>query len=112
MDYTTDKELYDAFLQVLQDDGHIRDSEAVSSFQLALSIHAAAPRIEAHFQYHDTSVVPSMVKAPMENECPVWVQFEGKQYCSPALDVPRGEVTWDLYVDCPSFGAQMLISGI
>ncbi|KAI9723776.1 MAG: hypothetical protein M1812_001076 [Candelaria pacifica] len=96
LEYTTDKELYDVFLQLLQDDGHITDPEDVSSFQLALSIHSAAPRIEAHFQYYDTSVVPSMVKAPMENECPVWVQFGGKQYCSPALDVPRGAVTGHL----------------
>ncbi|KAI9707078.1 MAG: hypothetical protein M1836_000038 [Candelina mexicana] len=98
LEHTTDKELYDAFLQVSQEDGHFTDPEAVSSFQFALSIHAAAPRIEAHFQYYDTSVVPSLVNAPMENECPVWVQFGGKQYCSPALDVPRGEVTGHLYV--------------
>lgn len=96
MDFGTDKELYDGFLRLVQDDGHITDPEDISSFQLALSLHAAAPQVEAHFQFYDTYVVPSMVKAPMENECPVWVQFEGKQYCSPALDVPRGEVSSQL----------------
>lgn len=84
-DCGTDAELYNDFLQLVQADGHITEPDALSSFQLALSIHSAAPRIEAHYQYYATSVESSSMAA-QDAACPVWVQFEGKQYCSPALD--------------------------
>lgn len=61
------------------------NDDALSSFQLALSIHSAAPRIEAHYQYYDTLIEPSLMAA-QDAACPVWVQFDGKQYCTPALD--------------------------
>ncbi|KAF6218705.1 hypothetical protein HO133_006056 [Letharia lupina] len=90
-DYNSDQELYSTFLQVLQDDGHITNAEALSSFQFALSIHSAAPRIEAHYHYYDTSVEPSLMIA-QDAACPVWVHFDGKQYCSPALDRAQQDV--------------------
>ncbi|KAL9000818.1 MAG: hypothetical protein Q9169_000572, partial [Polycauliona sp. 2 TL-2023] len=82
---TTDRELHKTFIQTLQDDGHITTSEALSSFEFALSIHSAAPRIQAHYQYYSTSVETSLMVA-QDAACPVWVHFDGKQYCSPALD--------------------------
>ncbi|KAL8930293.1 MAG: hypothetical protein Q9172_000001, partial [Xanthocarpia lactea] len=85
LDCTTDQELHNTFLQTVQDDGHITTSEALSSLEFALSIHSAAPRIEAHYQYYTTSVEPSLMVA-QDAACPVWVHFDGKQYCSPALD--------------------------
>ena len=91
MDCSTDQELYKTFLEVLEDDGHIRDPDALSSFQLALSIHSAAPRIEAYYHYYDTSVQPSLMIA-QDAACPVWVHFDGKQYCSPALDRAQQDV--------------------
>ena len=90
-DCSSEQELYNSFLQVLQDDGHITDAEALSSFQFALSIHSAAPRIEAHYHYYDTSVEPSLMIA-QDAACPVWVHFDGKQYCSPALDRAQQDV--------------------
>ncbi|KAL8829521.1 MAG: hypothetical protein Q9191_001972 [Dirinaria sp. TL-2023a] len=84
-DCETDQELYTNFVQVLQDDGHITDPDALASFQFALSIHSTAPRIEAHYQYYSTAVESSLMTA-QDEACPVWVQFEGKQYCSPTLD--------------------------
>ena len=87
----SDQELYNTFLHVLQDDGHITTAEALSSFQFALSIHSAAPRIEAHYHYYDTSVEPSLMIA-QDAACPVWVHFDGKQYCSPALDRAQQDV--------------------
>ncbi|KAL8794549.1 MAG: hypothetical protein Q9195_002884 [Heterodermia aff. obscurata] len=84
-DCGTDAELYSNFLQVVREDGHITEHDALSSFQLALSIHSAAPRIEAHYQYYATSV-ESYLMIAQDAACPVWVHFEGKQYCSPALD--------------------------
>ncbi|KAL2045570.1 hypothetical protein N7G274_001998 [Stereocaulon virgatum] len=84
-DCSSDQELYNTFLEVVKDDGHITNPDALSSFQFALSIHSAAPRIEAHYHYYDTSVEPSLMIA-QDAACPVWVHFDEKQYCSPALD--------------------------
>ena len=88
---STDQELYHAFLQVLEADGHIVNPEALSSFQFALSVHSAAPRIKAHYHYYDTSVEPSLMIA-QDAACPVWVHLNGKQYCSPALDRAQQDV--------------------
>ena len=90
-DYSTEHDLYKAFLQLLHEDGHITDPDALSSFQFALSIHSAAPRIEAHYQYYNTSVEPSLMVA-QDAACPVWVHFNGKQYCSPALERAQQDV--------------------
>ena len=87
----TEQELLDGFVKILQEDGHIGDPEALSSFKFALSLHAAAPRIEAHYQYYETSVVPNMMAA-QDAACPVWVHFDGKQYCSPALERAQQDV--------------------
>lgn len=85
MDCTTDLELHTTFLQTVQDDGHITSPEALSSLQFALSIHSTAPRIEAHYQYYAESIEPALMVA-QDAACPVWVHFDGKQYCSPALE--------------------------
>ncbi|ESZ97892.1 glycosyltransferase family 24 protein [Sclerotinia borealis F-4128] len=90
---TTDKDLYDRFMQILNEDGHM-DAEALSSYQLALSMRVAAPRIEAQFQYYHTAVEAS-VKSEKDSSCPTWVLFDGYQYCSPSLDEPHGVVTGD-----------------
>ncbi|KAL8945096.1 MAG: hypothetical protein Q9211_000369 [Gyalolechia sp. 1 TL-2023] len=91
LDCGTDQELHATFLQLVQDDGHVTSPEALSSLQFALSIHSAAPRIEAHYQYYDTSVEPSLMVA-QDAACPVWIHFEGKQYCSPTLDRAQQDV--------------------
>ncbi|KAI9836530.1 MAG: hypothetical protein M1838_005007, partial [Thelocarpon superellum] len=88
----TDQALYTQFLQVVQDEGHITDPTALSSFQFALSIRAAAPRIEAHYQFYETAVVPTLGSREAE-ECDVWIHFGGKQYCSPSLEKAQGGVT-------------------
>lgn len=69
----------------MKEDGHITAADAFSSFEFALSIHSAAPRIEAHYQYYETSVESNLMIA-QDAACPVWAHFEGKQYCSPPLD--------------------------
>ena len=84
-DLTADKELYDSFLHTLQHDGHLRTPESLSSFKFALSLHAAAPRIEAHFQYYNTSIQSHMMAA-QDAACPVWAHFNRQQYCSPTLE--------------------------
>lgn len=80
---TTDKALYEKFLEVLQEDGHISSTEALSTFKLALSTRSAAPRIEAHYQYYETAVAPR-VTGPNEG-CAAWVLSDDKQHCSAEL---------------------------
>ncbi|KAI4167163.1 MAG: hypothetical protein LQ343_007430 [Gyalolechia ehrenbergii] len=91
LDCVTDQELHATFLQLVQDDGHITGPDALSSLQFALSIHSTAPRIEAHYQYYNTSVEPSLMVA-QDAACPVWVHFDGRQYCSPTLDRAQQDV--------------------
>ncbi|KAI8627484.1 glycosyltransferase family 24 protein [Xylariaceae sp. FL1651] len=88
---TTDKALYDKFLELLQQDGHIATPEALSTFKLALSMRTAAPRIEAHYQYYDTAVTPSLGEA--KDGCDEWILLDSKQYCSAALTQPDGQVS-------------------
>ncbi|KAJ9665182.1 killer toxin resistant protein [Coniosporium apollinis] len=87
----TDYELYTSFVQLLHDDGHITDPDTLSSFEFALSIHSAAPRIEAHYQYYNTSVEQAL-DAVQDNTCESWMAFGGKQYCSPELDSAQGSL--------------------
>lgn len=83
-DAKTDLELYNSFVKVLQEDGHL-DSEGLSSYNLALSLRTSAPRIEAQYQFYDTAIEPSV-----DNLCPVWVLFGGEKHCSPTLDESHG----------------------
>ena len=85
----TEQELYIAFIELLRSDGHITEPAALASFEFALSVRSAAPRIEAHYQFYRTSVEPSLV-AGQTKECDIWASFRGKQYCSVHLDdLPR-----------------------
>lgn len=93
----TDKELYEKFSEILVEDGHLADPELLSSFNFALAARSAAPRIEAHYQYYHTAAEPSL-KAEQDSSCPVWVSFNGKQYCSPTLEGAHGDIDTDLYV--------------
>lgn len=93
----TDQELYTSFLKLLEDDGHLADPDSVSSFKLALSLRSAAPRIEAHYQYYNTSVESSL-KGEQGEGCDVWVHFAGKRYCSPELEKEHDEVSHSRYV--------------
>ena len=94
----TEQALYERFLKLLEDDGHISDPEAVASFKFALAIRSVAPRIEAHYQYYNTSVQPSMMAA-QDAACPVWVHFYDKQYCSPSLERAQQDMPMDGLAD-------------
>lgn len=87
----TEQDLYTTFINLLRADGHITEPEALASFDFALSVRSAAPRIEAHYQFYKTSVEPSLAAEQTES-CEIWVSFHGKQYCSPLLDEPFGDV--------------------
>ncbi|KAL4808818.1 UDP-glucose:glycoprotein glucosyltransferase-domain-containing protein [Aspergillus unguis] len=94
-DLVTDKELYDRFLQIATDDGHLGSRESISSFKLSLSIRTAAPRIAAHYQYYNASVQHSLMAA-QDAACPAWAHYEGKQYCSPTLERAQQDVLGEL----------------
>ncbi|KAI7119115.1 UDP-glucose:glycoprotein glucosyltransferase-like protein, partial [Hortaea werneckii] len=83
---TTDQDLYTRFRDTLREDGHLSQSEELSSFDLALSLHAAAPRIEAQYQYYNTSVRPTLASEG-DDECESWVHvpFNGQKYCQPDI---------------------------
>ncbi|KAJ8108408.1 hypothetical protein OPT61_g8197 [Boeremia exigua] len=89
----TEKQLYDKFVDILQSDGHITDPETLASFNLALSVRSAAPRIEAHYQFYKTSVKPSLESESGKN-CQLWVSLNGQQYCTPHIDdgEPTGSI--------------------
>ncbi|EFQ97505.1 UDP-glucose:glycoprotein glucosyltransferase [Nannizzia gypsea CBS 118893] len=85
VDAITEKDLYEQFIQVLSEDGHITDPVALSSFKFALSIRSTAPRIQAHYQYYNSSVENSLMAA-QDAVCQVWAHYDGSQYCSPTLE--------------------------
>ncbi|CAG8939330.1 unnamed protein product [Penicillium salamii] len=94
-DLTTEKELYDRFLTVVQDDGHLQSPESLSSLKLSLSLRSSAPRIEAHYQFYNTSVQQSLMVA-QDAVCPVWVHLDDKQYCSSAMERAQQDVQGEL----------------
>ncbi|KAJ5628844.1 hypothetical protein N7490_011072 [Penicillium lividum] len=94
-DAATEKELYDRFLQVVYEDGHLRTPEALSSFKLSLAVRSSAPRIQAHYQFYNTSVQHSLMVA-QDAVCPVWVHTDGKQYCSSAMERAQQDVQGEL----------------
>ncbi|QIW98903.1 hypothetical protein AMS68_004421 [Peltaster fructicola] len=84
--YKTDAELYESFRALLKDEGHLGRDD-LSSFDLALSLHSAAPRIQAHFQYYNTTIEPSIDQHNSEAcESWVYVPFSGQRYCTPSID--------------------------
>lgn len=96
---TTDKELYETFVELLQKDGHIPSAESLSTFKLALSTRSAAPKVEAHYQYYQTGVEPSLKQD--QDGCSNWILWEGQQYCSASLDQARGQVPQGQERDLP-----------
>lgn len=87
---TTDKDLYELFVELVQKDGHIATAESLSTFKLALSTRSAAPRVEAHYQYYHTGVAPSL--SGTQDECNAWILWEGQQYCSESLESSQGRL--------------------
>lgn len=79
--YATEKEYYERVLQLLGDE-FLSDPVTLGSFELGLSLHTAAPKIEAYYQFYNTSVVPSL-GGKYHNSCETWVYWRGEQICSP-----------------------------
>ncbi|KAF1963536.1 hypothetical protein CC80DRAFT_8234 [Byssothecium circinans] len=87
----TDEQLFTSFVSLLKTDGYITDPATLASFEFALSVRSAAPRIEAHYQFYNTSVEPSL-QTEQGVGCETWVAFSGKQYCDPELNESHGSI--------------------
>ncbi|KAF3059546.1 UDP-glucose:glycoprotein glucosyltransferase [Daldinia childiae] len=74
-DAKTDKELYEKFLQILKQDGHMESPEALSTFKLALSMSAPLGKART--------------------DCAEWVLMSGNQYCSASLAHADGHIAGD-----------------
>lgn len=77
---------------MLKEDNHFQNAEALDSFKFALAIRSATPRIQAHYQYYNTSVQSTLGTA-QDAACPVWVHMDGKQFCSPTLERAQQDVS-------------------
>lgn len=79
------EQVYQKFLRILQEDQIITDPATLDSFKLALSVHAAVPRLEAHYQFYETEV-EYLVR-----------QYHGDQSFKPAFAFfrPSGEYCGD-----------------
>ncbi|KAE8147538.1 UDP-glucose:Glyco protein glucosyltransferase-domain-containing protein [Aspergillus avenaceus] len=91
----TDKDVYDRFLRIIYEDGHLSTPESLSSFKLSLAIRSASPRIAAHYQYYNASVQHSLMAA-QDAACPMWVHSDGKQYCSSTMERAQQDVSGEL----------------
>ena len=80
-EYVTEKRYYNEVLHILSQE-YVNDPVALASFELGLSLHTAAPKIEAYYQFYDTNIVPSLVK--YNDSCQSWVQWRGEQVCMPS----------------------------
>ena len=56
-------------------------------------MRSAAPKIEAHYQYYDTAVEPTLDHT--NQKCDDWALTGGKQYCSPTLSTPDATIEGD-----------------
>lgn len=80
----------------MQEEGFLKDAVELASFNLALSIHAAAPRIEAHYHYYENQLEPQMGKL-YKPGCETWLQWSHKQICSTTGDYKEMLGSWERY---------------
>ncbi|KAL2890526.1 UDP-glucose glycoprotein glucosyltransferase [Ceratocystis lukuohia] len=75
---SSDKDLYDAFLRLLSEDGYVTSPDMLSTFNFALSMRTAAPRVEAHYQYYATGIEPHLGSRASDKDCNVWALIDDK----------------------------------
>ena len=79
--HATDQDYYNQVLELLRK-GSFQDPVTLSSFELGLSLHIAAPKIEAYYQFYNTSVLPSL-EDKYDESCEAWILWGGRQICNP-----------------------------
>jgi UDP-glucose:glycoprotein glucosyltransferase len=62
--------------------GSFQDASTVSFAEMYLALHAATPKIEAHYQYYSDSPAEKHKDAFSSNtECGSWVEWYGEVVC-------------------------------
>ena len=79
--YETEREYYGRVVQLLREE-FLTEEVTLGSFELGMSLHTAAPKIEAYYQFYNTSVIPSLNDKYYDN-CETWLYWRGEQICSP-----------------------------
>ncbi|KAF9438604.1 hypothetical protein BGZ76_006503 [Entomortierella beljakovae] len=78
---SSQKDLYDKSLEVIQSQGYI-SSQALSTLKWSLAMHTSAPWIEAHYHLYNSTIVPDRtLKTGFNTECGVWVDWYDSQIC-------------------------------
>lgn len=93
---STDAAMYTSFLRAVREEGFLETPEELASFNLALSIHAVAPRIQAHYHYYENMLEPRMGKR-YSPDCAVWLQWAHKQVCETTGDYREMMLSWERY---------------
>ncbi|KAG0163854.1 hypothetical protein DFQ28_011083 [Apophysomyces sp. BC1034] len=76
------KQIYQDALDVAYHRGHVTTQRSIDIVKLGLSLHVAAPRIEAYHQFYNQTIIPTI--ASYDTGCPVWAQVDQIQICDVA----------------------------
>jgi UDP-glucose:glycoprotein glucosyltransferase len=77
------KHSYDNIYDIIVSKQYLSDPTALSIFELSLSLHSAAPTIQAYYHYYETAVLPRRAdNNTFDPNCQVWADWYGKQACS------------------------------
>jgi len=80
----SDEGLYQKVLSTLEKHKYLQDSGALASFERALALHVASPKIEAFHRYYAEKMdVNSFEERHNAANCPAWVDWYGQRICTP-----------------------------
>jgi UDP-glucose:glycoprotein glucosyltransferase len=76
--------IHQAATDAAQSNGFFLEPDSLPTFQLALALHSASPKLEAFYQYYkdrnlDNIPLPS---GTLPDECGSWVDWYGKRICT------------------------------
>ncbi|KAF9530297.1 UDP-glucose:glycoprotein glucosyltransferase-domain-containing protein [Crepidotus variabilis] len=73
---TTPEAIHQSALALAVDDGIIKDQDALAKIEMKLAMHAAAPRLQAFYNYYEDNYNYSS-----GNQCGSWVDWYGEVIC-------------------------------
>ncbi|WVN85210.1 uncharacterized protein L203_100355 [Cryptococcus depauperatus CBS 7841] len=77
---STPEAIFTSTLDLIQAYSLLPSPASLSTFHLALSLHSTAPRIEAGYNWYETSVRRNEASLGVEG-CQGWVEWRGKGFC-------------------------------
>ena len=69
--------IHQASLQTATELGYLQDPGAYASAELQISLHAAAPKVQAFYQFYEDQYSDSVP----ETNCGSWVDWYGEKIC-------------------------------